>query len=118
MKDFRNLLVWERGHRFTLAVYAVTKLFPKEEQHGLTSQLRRAASSIPTNIAEGCGKATNPDFNRFLQIAFGSANEVEYHLLLSRDLDMLSDETYTQLQGDLVEIKKMLAALINKVRVG
>ena len=70
MKDFRNLLVWERGHKFTLAVYALTRTFPKEELYGITSQLRRSASSIPTNIAEGCGKGSNAEFNRFLQIAF------------------------------------------------
>lgn len=116
MKDFRDLLVWDKAHKFTLSVYSATKLFPKEEQYGLTNQLRRAASSIPTNIAEGCGKGTNADFNRFLQIAFGSANETEYHLLLARDLTMLTDEAYAKLRADVVEIKKMLASLINKVR--
>mgnify|MGYP003345386357 CR=1 FL=1 len=117
MKDFRNLLVWERGHKFTLAVYAATKSFPREELYGLTSQLRRAASSIPSNIAEGCGKASNADFNRFLQIAFGSANEAEYHLLLCRDLDILPDDAHDRLHIELIEIKRMLAALIGKVRM-
>ena len=116
MKDFRDLFVWEKAHKFTLSVYSATKLFPKEEQYGLTNQLSRAASSIPTNIAEGCGKGSNADFNRFLQIAFGSANETEYHLLLARDLKMLPDDAYSDLQADLLEIKKMLAALIRKVR--
>lgn len=118
MKDFRNLLVWERGHKFTLSVYAATRSFPKEEQYGLTSQLRRAASSIPANIAEGCGKSSNADFNRFLQIAFGSANETEYHLVLARGLSMLTPQGYADLESELVEIEKMLAALIHKVRIG
>ena len=118
MKDFRDLLVWERGHKFTLAVYSATKVFPKEELYGITSQLRRSAASIPTNIAEGCGKGSNAEFNRFLQIAFGSANETEYHLLLARDLDMLSDEEYATLHSELIEIKRMLASLIQKVRIG
>jgi four helix bundle protein len=116
MKDFRQLLVWDRAHRFTLSVYSATRSFPKEEQYGLTNQLRRAASSIPTNIAEGCGKSSNADFNRYLQIAFGSANETEYHLLLARDLQILQHPIYADLQADLIEIKKMLAALISKVR--
>ena len=118
MKDFRNLLVWERGHKFTLAVYALTRTFPKEELYGITSQLRRSASSIPTNIAEGCGKGSNAEFNRFLQIAFGSASETEYHLVLAHDLDMLSAEEYAALHSELIEIKRMLASLIQKVRIG
>jgi four helix bundle protein len=104
MKDFRQLLVWDRAHKFTLSVYSANRLFPKEEQYGLTNQLRRAASSIPTNIAEGCGKGSNPEFNRYLQIAFGSASETEYHLLLARDLEILQNKMYAELQADLIEI--------------
>lgn len=116
MKDFRDLLVWDRAHKFTLSVYSATSLFPKEELYGHTSQLRRSALSIPTNIAEGCGKSSTADFGRYLQIAFGSANETEYHFLLARDLEIITESVYSGLQSDLVETKKMLAALIRKVR--
>ncbi len=116
MKDFRSLIVWHKAHELTLAIYVKTKQFPKEETYGLTSQIRRAASSIPANIAEGCGKGSNADFGRYLQTAFGSANECEYHLLLSRDLQILDSETYADLESKLLEVKRMLASLIVKVR--
>ena len=116
MKDFRTLNVWHKAHELTLTVYKATKQFPKEELYGLTSQIRRASSSIPANIAEGCGKNSNADFSRFLQIAFGSASEVEYHLLLARDLEMLDAEEYGQLESKVLEVKRMLASLIGKVR--
>ena len=118
MKNFRDLLVWYRAHRFTLSVYSATRSFPKEEQYGLTNQLRRAASSIPANIAEGCGKGSDADFNRYLQIAFGSASEAEYHLLLAKDLDMLHADSYADLHATVVEIKKMLGSLISRMRKG
>jgi four helix bundle protein len=86
MRDFRELKVWEKAHRLTLSVYSATKAFPKDELYGLTSQVRRAASSVPANLAEGCGRETDAEFVRFCQVAFGSANELEYHLLLSKDL--------------------------------
>ena len=86
MQDYRKLAVWQSSHELTLAVYRVTIRFPKDELFGLTSQMRRSSSSIPTNIAEGCGRATNADFTRFLHISLGSANELEYQLLLCRDL--------------------------------
>ena len=85
MKDFRQLKVWEKAHHLALEVYKTTATFPKEEIYGLTSQLRRASVSIPTNIAEGCGRNTNADFARFLQIAMGSASETEYELILAHD---------------------------------
>ena len=116
MKSFRDLKVWHKSHELNLLVYKETKTFPKEELYGLTSQIRRACSSIPANIAEGCGKSTNIDFARFLQIAFGSANELEYHLLLARDLKMLDSQIHTDLEEKLVEIKRMLASLITKIR--
>jgi four helix bundle protein len=89
MKSFRGLKVWHSAHQLTLAVYKATAKFPKEELYALTSQMRRAASSIPANIAEGCGRGTDADFGRFLQIALGSASELEYHLLLAFDLKLL-----------------------------
>jgi four helix bundle protein len=87
MKDFRQLKVWEKSHQLALSVYKATKKFPKEELYGLTSQIRRASMSIPTNIAEGCGRNTDKEFARFLQIAMGSASETEYQLILARDLE-------------------------------
>ena len=94
MKNFRDLGVWTKSYRLTLAVYRETKAFPKEEQFGLTSQLRRAASSIPANIAEGCCRNGDAEFRRFLFIAMGSASELECHILLARDLGLLAPRCY------------------------
>ena len=112
MKNFRDLEVWKRAHNLTLEVYRATEKFPKHELYGLTSQMRRASSSIAANIAEGCGKKTEADFARYLQNAFGSASELEYFLLLSFDLGLLPKPEYERLTGDTIEIKKMLAAFI------
>jgi len=116
MRDFRELLVWDKAHKLTLEIYKRTRRFPREELYSITSQIRRAASAIPANIAEGCGKGSGPDFARYLQIAFGSACECEYHLLLSHDLNLLETEEYRLLEANLTEVKRMLAALIAKVR--
>lgn len=116
MKDFRQLQVWEKSHQLALAVYKAKKDFPKEELYGLTSQMRRASMSIPTNIAEGCGKYTDADFARFLQIAMGSASETEYQLLLSHDLGFLPKAKYEQLDTDVKEVKRMLASLLRTLR--
>ena len=116
MKDFRQLKVWEKSHQFALAVYKVTAKFPKEELYGLTSQIRRASMSIPTNIAEGCGRNTDAEFARFLQIAMGSASETEYQLLLSHDLGFLNKAQYDKLNIDVTEIKRMLASLLKTIR--
>ena len=115
MKDFRTLDVWRKAHDLTLAVYTITKAFPKEELYGLTSQMRRASSSIATNIAEGCGKRTDADFARYLQNAFGSANELEYLLLLAFDLRFLKKADFEVLSNNTIEIKKMLAAFLRKL---
>ena len=117
MKDFRDLSVWEKSHLLTLKIYEITRDFPKYETYGLTSQLRRAAISIPTNIAEGCGRGSDSDFSRILQIAFGSASETEYLALLSHDLEYISENDYKILNDKIVEIKKMLSSLINKLKV-
>jgi S23 ribosomal protein. len=106
MKDFRTLIVWQKAHELTLGVYAATKQFPKDELFGMTSQMRRSSSSIPTNIAEGCGRGSNADFQRFLQMAFGSASELDYQLILSSDLKYLSREDHEQLGKLLLEVKK------------
>lgn len=116
MQDFKKLKVWEKAHKLTLDVYTVTRLFPKEESYGLTSQLRRAASSIPANIAEGCCRSGDAEMARFLTIAAGSASEVEYHILLSKDLNYLSPERYHSLNGQVIEIKCMLIAFIKKLK--
>ncbi len=116
MQDFRKLKMWEKAHQLTLAVYRVTAKFPKDEMYGLTSQIRRAAASIPTNMAEGCGRDTEPEFNRFMQIAMGSACETEYHLLLAKDLGYLGDVDYQKMNGQIGEIKRMLSTLIVKIK--
>lgn len=116
MRDFRNLQFWIKSHEFTLAVYKATKAFPREEQFGLTSQLRRSASSMPSNIAEGCGRHTNADFRRFLDIAMGSASEAEYQLLLSHELGYMNEATHEELSSSLIEFRKMLNAYISQLR--
>ena len=116
MKDYKDLKVWEKGHELVLAVYKATASFPKEERYSLTSQLRRACTSIPANIAEGCGRSGDAEFARFIQIATGSASETEYHLLLSRDLGFLKEKEYQALSSEVLKLKKMLIALLKKLR--
>ncbi len=118
MQDFRQLKVWRKGHELTLAVYLATQTFPKTEIYGLTSQLRRAAAAIPTNIAEGTGRGSDADFGRFLQIAMGSASELEYLLMLARDLSYLSGDAHVAMEAVTVELKRMLASLLRTVRTG
>ena len=115
MKDFRDLKVWEEAHALTLASYEVTKSFPRDEIFGLVSQIRRASSSIPANIAEGCGRRGNAELHRFLLVAMGSASELEYHSLLSRDLGYMKSETHGHMEPQVQEVKRMLASLIRKV---
>ena len=117
MKDFRTLIVWQKAHELTLDIYELTRTFPKEELFGLTSQIRRSSASTAANIAEGCGRDSNPDFRRFIQMAFGSLNETDYHLLLARDLEHLSEMDYSGLQDRILEIKRMLSSLIRKVTI-
>ena len=116
MGDFRKLHVWERSHRLTLEVYAATSSFPKDELFGLTSQVRRSAASIPANIAEGCGRNGDAELAQFMTIAMGSANELDYHLLLARDLGYLPPPRYDQLSIETQSIAKMLAAFITRLR--
>ncbi len=115
MKDFRSLRVWESAHRLTLEIYRTTAQFPREERYGLTSQMRRSSVSIPANIAEGCGKKGNGEFQRFLGIASGSASELDYELLVSRDLGYLTEPRYVSLNEELSRLRKMLNALQQKV---
>ena len=116
MRDFREFKVWEKAHSLTLDIYRNTAHFPREELYGLTSQLRRSSSSIPANIAEGCGRGGNKELARFLQIGMGSASELEYHILLARDLTYIPESIYDPLQHRVVEIKRMLSSLLYKVR--
>lgn len=116
MQDFKLLKVWQKAHSLVVAIYKASAGFPSSEIYGLTSQIRRASASISANIAEGCGRGGNAEFARFLQIASGSASEVEYHLLLARDLGMLADETHIRLNDNVQEIKRMLTVFIKKVR--
>jgi four helix bundle protein len=115
MKSFRDLKVWEKSHGLALAAYDATSSFPRQEMFGLVSQIRRCASSIPANIAEGCGRRGNGEFHRFLQIAMGSASELEYHLLLAHDLKFLEGQVYRGLNDRVEEVKRMLASLARKV---
>jgi four helix bundle protein len=116
LKDFRDLKVWGKAHELTLKVYKVSCAFPKDELYGLTSQIRRASSSIPANISEGCGRGGNAELARFLQIAMGSASELEYHLLLARDLKFIETAVHQHLETRVVEVKRMLSALILKIK--
>ena len=116
MKDYKKLIVWQKGHDNAKLVYDLTKRFPKEERYGITSQIRRAVVSVPTNIAEGCGKFTQRDFARYLQIAFGSAQETEYLSLLSYELGYLEEEQYLKTKSLTNEVKAMLISLLKKVR--
>jgi len=116
MQDFRHLKIWQKSHQLVLRLYKVTAKFPKDELYGLTSQMRRAAVSIPANIAEGCGRGGDAEFGRFLHIAQGSASELDYHLLLSHDLNIQSDADYSELAADLSEVRRMLSTLTQKLK--
>lgn len=113
MRDYKKLLVWEKSHQLTLEIYKVLCEFPKEEMFGLISQMKRSSSSIPTNIAEGAGRKGDKEFCRFLYIAYGSANELEYQIILSEDLNYINLETSSLLKLKDEEVKKMLNKLIS-----
>lgn len=116
MQNFRNLRVWEKAHQLVLDVYKSSSVFPREEIYGLTSQMRRASVSIGANIAEGCCRQGDAELRRFLQIAMGSASELEYELLLARDLTLLKSLEYEHLFKEVTEVKRMLAVLIHKLK--
>ncbi|HEX9374095.1 MAG TPA: four helix bundle protein [Roseiflexaceae bacterium] len=116
MQSFKELQVWNKAHRLTLAIYKRTATFPKDELYGLTGQMRRCSISIAANIAEGCGRGGTGDLARFLQIALGSASELEYYVLLAHDLGLLYLEEYEARNRDVTEIKRMLASLIRKIK--
>jgi four helix bundle protein len=115
VKDFHDLHVWQKAHQLTLTVYRCTASFPRDELYGLTTQLRRSSSSIAANLAEGCGRNGDAEFARFCSIAMGSASELEYHLLLGKDLNLISVMDYTELVQQTGEVKRMLTGLLQKL---
>jgi four helix bundle protein len=108
--------VWEKSHHLALAIYKATAAFPKDELYGLTSQMRRSCVSISANIAEGCGRDGEAELARFCRIAMGSASELEYQLLLARDLGLLTNMDYEQLTSGVTEVKRMLTSFIQKLK--
>ncbi|HET8864070.1 MAG TPA: four helix bundle protein [Gracilimonas sp.] len=115
MRDFRKLLVWQKSHQLTMAIYKSTTFYPKEEMYGLTNQMRRSASSVPSNIAEGCGRNTQSQLAYFLNIGMGSASELEYQLILSKDLGFINDQIFKEQTNQVTEVKRMLTSLHQKV---
>jgi four helix bundle protein len=115
MRNYRDLQVWNKAHHLTLELYQISRQFPREEVYGITGQLRRAAVSIGANLAEGCGRRTSAELARFVRIATGSASELDYHLLLSRDLGFMKDEDFTRSAAALTEVRKMLTSFLNSV---
>jgi four helix bundle protein len=116
VRDFRDLKVWGKAHELVRTVYAGTRDFPREEVYGLTGQMRRSAVSIAGNIAEGCGRRTEGEMARFLEIAAGSASELEYYILLAADLGFLDGAAHESLHSRVVEVKRMLTSLRRKLR--
>jgi four helix bundle protein len=116
MQSFRNLKVWEKSHTLTLAIYSISKSFPREEQYGLVSQMRRSAASVGMNIAEGCCRKGDVEMGRFIQIALGSASELEYQIMLASDLRYLQQPDSQSLENQVAEVKRMLSSLLRKVR--
>jgi four helix bundle protein len=116
VKDFRQLKIWQRAHQLTLDIYKTTASFPRSEAYGLTPQIRRAAISIPSNLAEGCGRNGDAELARFCSIASGSASELEYQILLARDLQLIRLEDYEKLAQQTTEIKRMLTVFIQKLK--
>lgn len=116
VKNFRDIKVWEKAHALTLTIYRLTKTFPPSEQYGITSQMKRAAISIPTNIAEGCCRSSDTEFARFLEIAFASASELEYLLLLSNDLQLIDEPSYSATTTQAEQVKRMLYSFIQRLK--
>ena len=116
MKEYREIKVWQRSHLLTLELYRLTKRFPKDELFGLTGQIRRAASSIPANIAEGCGRDGDAELKRFMNIALGSACEVDYFILLANELGYIDAADAKKLEAEILEIRRMLGSFIQKLK--
>lgn len=116
MLNFKDLAIWQRSHKLAIDIYRATLKFPKEEIYGLTSQIRRAVASIPTNIAEGCGRRTNAELANFLNIASGSASEVEYEILLAKEVGYITAEQCELWTKEIGEIRSMLAAYMKRLK--
>ena len=116
MKNYRDLKIWARSHQLTAEIYRATKTFPREEMFGVTSQIRRAASSIPANIAEGCGRDGDAELRRFLTIALGSACELDYFVLLATELGYISVEQGAKFGREALELRRMLGTFIQKLK--
>jgi four helix bundle protein len=116
INKFTDLVVWQKAHRFVLAVYSVSKHFPREEQFGLTSQMRRAAVSVTSNIVEGFDRGSNKEFIQFLIIARASLTEVQSQLLIARDLEYIDHKDFEKLAKDTVEVHKLINGLIKTLR--
>lgn len=116
MQDFKSLHVWQKSHAVTLQIYEATRNFPESERFGITAQIRRASASIGANIAEGCCRQSDAEFNRFLFIALGSTAETENFILLSSDLGLLSDGMADELLSQLSEVRKMLIAFTRRLQ--
>jgi four helix bundle protein len=116
VRDFRELKVWQKAHQFVLVIYKVTQSFPSEERYGLTSQLRKAAVSMASNIAEGSGRESEREFRRFLDISAGSSSEAEYQLLVARDLGYINQVQHSDLTKLVKEVKRMLHSFMKKLK--
>ena len=116
MQDFKKIKVWEKSHQLTLDIYRLTSSFPNTEMYGIVQQMRRAVYSIPANIAEGSCRKSDKDFSRYLHISLGSANELEYFVLLSKDLNYIDESKYQIFNDQINEIKKMLSSFIKKLQ--
>jgi four helix bundle protein len=114
-ENFDKLLVWQRAHSLVLKIYEVTNSFPKEEIWGLTSQIRRSAVSVPSNIVEGKARGSRKDFKRFLLIARGSLEEVKYQSLLAKELKYMNDEQYEEITVMIEDVGRLLGGMIRKV---
>lgn len=116
MKDYRKIQVWRRSHPLTVEIYRLTKLFLRDEMFGLTSQMRRAASSIPANIAEGAGREGDAEFKRFLIIALGSASELDYFILLGGELGYIEPAAANKAATEILEIRRMFGGFVQKLK--
>jgi four helix bundle protein len=116
VRNFKELRVWQAAHDLTLDVYRVTRTFPRDEIHALTSQIRRSAASVGANLAEGCGRYSDAELARYVQIAMGSASELDYHLLLATDLGLIAKEKYDSLSAQVTSVRKMLTSFQQTLR--
>ena len=116
LKNYKELKVWQKAYQICITIYKITKHFPKEEKYGLTSQIRRSAVSVPSNIAEGYGRKTTQEYMQSLYIAYGSHCELETQIMLSNDLGYIKPEDFESLQRDIEEVERMLKALIKSLQ--